>query len=302
MSQQSLLDRLSTLIDDDLGIDFRPGASVIALDLERTSVTISSLNGKKETITADIIIGCDGSHSTIREFAGIGFRVEDYPTSALRAHLRGDLSEMLPNDAPRPLSPLCYFRDGGDGVSALKMSGTTRLIVRTNHLMEDADRVAQAVSNATPWDMRDLNICSLDAYRLRHGVADTYLAGEKSLIVIGDAAHVTSTAGGLNMNSGIHDAFALMPLIADWLLGKGSRSSVVDMAAERRDYILHEVIPRSERRVQGLEDLHRSAFSAHLLDIATLAHNEEAARRFLIQASLLDSPLTNRLTPKILPA
>ena len=293
LSQQSLLDRLSKLIHDESKIDFRPGASVISLDLDHTSVKVSSPLGISETLAADIIIGCDGAHSTIRKLAGIGFKAEDYPTSALRAHVRDDLSAMLPKDVPRPLSGLCYFRDGGDGISVLRMSRDTRLIIRTNHIMEDAARVAQALENATPWTINDLNVHSIDTYRLRHGVADSYLADESSVMVIGDAAHVTSTAGGLNMNSGIHDAFALMPLVADYLQGKSGKSTVHKIADKRRNYIMTKVIPRSEQRVQGLEAPDRAALHAHLLDITKLSCDHEAARQFLFEASLLDAPVSN---------
>ena len=144
---------------------------------------------------------------------------------------------------------------------------------------------------ATPLNVDELDIDRIDAYRLRRGVADTYLSERYAVLVIGDAAHVTSTAGGLNMNSGIHDAFALMPAVADWLTGRAGRERVAELASVRRDYVVQQVIPRTERRVRGLQDSDSASYAGHLADIEHLATDPVAARQFLVEASLLDTPL-----------
>ena len=123
-------------------------------------------------------------------------------------------------------------------------------------------------------------------------MAKSYLCERGPVLILGDAAHVTSTAGGLNMNSGIHDAFALMPVVADWLHRRVGRSALELLAASRRNYLLREVIPRGERRVRGLQDPDRDSLNGHLADLDQLSADSAAARQFLIEASLLDTPLT----------
>ncbi|KLO35643.1 FAD-dependent oxidoreductase [Mycobacterium haemophilum] len=291
LDQQALLDRAAQLIAAEPAIELRAGVAAIDLNPARPSVTTLTNNGQRQIITADVIIGCDGSHSLIRQLAGIPMLVRNYPTVALRAHAHADLAALLPTQAPPPLSGLCYFRGNDDGVSALRMKTATRLIVRSANSQPDRRRVADAVANATPWKAGDLAIDRIDSYPLGRGVVDSYLSDLGSVVVVGDAAHVTSTAGGLNMNSGIHDAFAVMPALADWLHRRIDKSVVARITEARRQYLLNEVIPRSERRVRGLQDddLHR--FTTHLDDIATLAENCDAAKQFLIEASLLDTPL-----------
>lgn len=291
LDQQILLDRLAELIDDEPEIDFRCATEVVALDPARPAITTVTTDGRRRTLTADVIIGCDGSHSLIRQQAGIRLSVLPYPTRALRAHTDADLSALLPESAPQPLSGLCYFRDGGDGVSALRVGNHNRLIVRGAPGQPDVARVAEAVANATPWNMDALAVQRIDGYLLGRGVVDSYFSDLGPVLVIGDAAHVTSTAGGMNMNSGIHDAFAVMPALAGRLRGGTDPLRVAHIAEARRRYMLEEVIPRTERRVRGLQDRDRTSFATHLHDLAPLVANRAARRRFLIEASLLDAPL-----------
>lgn len=295
LDQQALLDRLAARIDEHTRIDFRPGLTAVALDAGPT-VTVCDPDGDRHALAADLVLGCDGAHSAVRALSGIGFAASEYPTGAIRAFVSGNLDRLMPEDVPA-LSGLCYFRGGGDGVSVLRMSSDTRLVARTTGRHDDAARLGEALAAATPLAMADLDVDRIDVYRLRRGVADTYLSERNPVLVIGDAAHVTSTAGGLNMNSGIHDAFALMPVVADWLTGRTRRATVAALASARRDYMVHQVIPRTERRVRGLQDSDSDSYSIHLADIDGLAADPVAARQFLVEASLLDTPLTPERTP-----
>ena len=290
LDQQALLDRLAVLLAADPRVDFFPGLSVEALDPAGPSVTALSAAGEMVTFGGDLVVGCDGAGSAVRSLAGIAFSTDDYPTGAVRAYVRSVPEDSLPS-AGEPLCALCYFRDGGDGVSLLRMHDEIRLVVRTTGEQEDDVRIAEALAAATPWSAGELEIDRVDGYRLQRGVADSYMPESGRVLVLGDAAHLTSTAGGLNMNSGIHDAFALMPAVGDWLHGRCRRPVVEEVAAARRDYLLGSVIPRSERRVRGVEDPDGDAVSDYLDEISAIAADPAAARRFLSEDSLLDSPM-----------
>lgn len=294
LDQQALLDRCAALIATEHLIAVHSGTTVVDLDPQRPRVTVSTADGARRDISADIVIGCDGAHSVVRTAAGIGFPVAEYPTGAIRAFASADMADLAQAvDPTGSLSGLCYFRGGHDGVSMLRMSEHTRLVVRTTGEHDDADRFRQALSRATPFTVDDLRIEEMSSYRLRRGVASDYLGDTGPVLILGDAAHVTSTAGGLNMNAGLHDAFALMPTVADWLHGRAERQDVSKIAGMRRRHLIDEVIPRTERRVRGLQDSDSEALDHHLADIGRLAVDPAAARRFLIEASLLDAPVTS---------
>ncbi|MFM8598338.1 MAG: FAD-dependent oxidoreductase [Mycobacterium sp.] len=292
LDQQALLDRCAALIAAQPLITLEFGATVVGLDARRPAVTVTVTDGSRRDLAADIVIGCDGANSAVRAISGIGFPAADYPTGAVRAFVSTDLAVLTDAaDSGPALSGLCYFRGADDGVSVLRMSTHTRLIVRTAAESDDVARLREALGHATPFALEDLDVDRIDSYRLRRGVADTYLSDTGPVLILGDAAHVTSTAGGLNMNAGIHDAFAVMPVVADWLHGRAERHSVARIAGVRRRHLLDDVIPRSERRVRGLQDADPGALRRHLDDIAILAADPAAARQFLIEASLLDAPL-----------
>ena len=293
VEQQSLLNLLSELISVESEIETCFGTTVVGLNPERLSVTTLSVEGRRKTIHTDMVVGCDGAKSTIRRLAGIAFRAEDYPTFAIRASVRGDLTAHLPESAPKPLSGLCYFRDGDDGASLLQMRHESRLIVRATKAQSEPERLAEALSNATPWRFNALSIGKIETYRLRRGVVDNYLSEQGNVVVLGDAAHQTSTAGGLNMNSGIHDAFAMVPVLAELMRGRSAaRPALEKIGKIRRDYLLNEVIPRSERRVQGLQEPGKRSVKENLMDLERIAEDNARVRQFLIESSLLDSPLT----------
>ena len=293
LDQQSLLDRISAVIATEPLITVDSGTTVVDLDPQRPRVTVSTADGDRRDITADIVIGCDGAHSVVRTMSGISFPAAEYPTGAIRAFASADVAALMRAvDPTSPLSGLCYFRGGNDGVSALRMSEHTRLVVRTTGEHDDAERLRQALDRATPFAVDDLAIATIDSYRLRRGVASSYVSDTGPVLILGDAAHVTSTAGGLNMNAGLHDAFALMPVVADWLYGRAERQALAHIADLRRRHLLDEVIPRTESRVRGLQDGGSDTLESHLADIRRLAGDPAAARRFLVEASLLDTPLT----------
>jgi 2-polyprenyl-6-methoxyphenol hydroxylase-like FAD-dependent oxidoreductase len=275
LDQQSLLDQLAVLLTAESRVTARFGLTAVGLDPSRPEVTVSSADGQHHTITADAVIGCDGAHSAVRSLSAIPFPVAAYPTGAIRAYTAMDLAAVMPaNKSGRPLSGLCYFRGRGDGVSALQMNTDTRLIVRTRNQQDDESRLHEAVANATPWSIDDLDIRRIDSYRLQRGVAKSYLCECGPVLILGDAAH------------------ALMPVVADWLHGRVGRSALELLAASRRNYLLREVIPRGERRVRGLQDPDRDSLNGHLADLDQLSADSAAARQFLIEASLLDTPLT----------
>jgi 2-polyprenyl-6-methoxyphenol hydroxylase-like FAD-dependent oxidoreductase len=120
-------------------------------------------------------------------------------------------------------------------------------------------------------------ISGLDVYGASRRVASSFRHGRAYLI--GDAAHVTSTRGGMNMNCGIHDAAALADAICRALAG--SDPGVVDEAADARRRVATEaLIPRTDRSVSG--------GAAWMEQLRAMAGDREAASAYLRTSSMLD--------------
>ncbi|MFE5976137.1 FAD-dependent oxidoreductase [Streptomyces sp. NPDC056460] len=232
------------------------------------------------------VLAADGSRSALRELAGLPGTAEEYPDYALRVVTATPLDELVPG-----LAPLSYVRDTRASFSALGMPDHWRLIFRIPRgtdrdavLAPEAvrARVEQALPGAAGKAVR---IDDAHTYRLARFLLPRYRAGR--VLFAGDAAHLTSTAGGLNMNCGIHDAVETGRALASVLRGDAPGEAALDAALERRRSVVETaVIPRSEARTAGLDSA--AELLARLASLRRTAADPRSAVDYLLKASLLD--------------
>jgi 2-polyprenyl-6-methoxyphenol hydroxylase-like FAD-dependent oxidoreductase len=154
-----------------------------------------------------------------------------------------------------------------------------RLIFRIPPEMTDAaameDGHARArIARFLP-GLRDLPIAGRDVYGVRRAMAMRYRAGR--VLLAGDAAHLTNTRGGMNMNAGIHDAVTLAATLRAVL--DGAPDALLDAWAEARLRVVRDaLLPRTDARVASpAEEVARMA-----------ALTPEEALRWAREASMLD--------------
>ncbi|MFB7239984.1 FAD-dependent oxidoreductase [Streptomyces sp. NPDC056269] len=232
------------------------------------------------------VLAADGSRSALRELAGLPGTAEEYPDYALRVVTGTPLDELVPG-----LAPLSYVRDTRASFSALGMPDHWRLIFRIPRgtdrdavLAPEAvrARVEQALPGAAGKAVR---IDDAHTYRLARFLLPRYRAGR--VLFAGDAAHLTSTAGGLNMNCGIHDAVETGRALASVLRGDAPGETALDAALERRRSVVETaVIPRSEARTAGLDSA--AELPARLASLRRTAADPRSAVDYLLKGSLLD--------------
>ncbi|MFC7100202.1 FAD-dependent monooxygenase [Nonomuraea rubra] len=110
------------------------------------------------------------------------------------------------------------------------------------------------------------------------------------VLFVGDAAHLTSTVGGLNMNAGIHDAAEAGQVIAAVVGGYARPAALEAWAWRRRSVLLQRVIPRGETRLAGVRERDSARLAAAMAGLRAIAGDPDATRAYLAQASLLDTP------------
>jgi 2-polyprenyl-6-methoxyphenol hydroxylase-like FAD-dependent oxidoreductase len=164
-------------------------------------------------IRADLVVGADGRHSTVRDLAGL--EREDYgaPMDVLWLRLSkrpSDASQALGRiQAGRLLVMLdrgdywqCAYvipKGGFEGLQRRELPAFRQSIVELNPAL--ADRVGEIKS----WDEVKLLTVAVD--RLKRW----YRSG---LLCIGDAAHAMSPVGGVGINLAIQDAVATANILA----------------------------------------------------------------------------------------
>ena len=178
------------------------------------------------TVDARYIVGADGEKSTVRAGADIAFPGHTYG-SFLLADVRMNW--------PLPKSEVGLFFSPGGPLIVVPMSNERYRVVA---------QLDNAPSEPTPEDVqRILSERSLRSgcyvsellwgsrFQVHHKLADRFRAGP--VLLVGDAAHVHSPAGGQGMNLGMRDAQALGDCLAEAL--KSVDDANLDRyAAERR--------------------------------------------------------------------
>jgi 2-polyprenyl-6-methoxyphenol hydroxylase-like FAD-dependent oxidoreductase len=189
-------------------------AETLAESGDGVVATVSGPNGRRE-IRARYVVGADGMASLVRQTAGIGFTGSTYEESFVLADV--DMAWAHGRD-----EVMLFFSPAGLVVVAPLPEGRFRIVATLDDAPEQpgvADVQAlldargptrgRATVSRVHWSSR---------FRLHHRVADAYRRGP--FMLVGDAAHVHSPAGGQGMNTGLVDACVLGRLLADVLHGR----------------------------------------------------------------------------------
>jgi 2-polyprenyl-6-methoxyphenol hydroxylase-like FAD-dependent oxidoreductase len=158
-------------------------------------------------ISAELVIGADGRHSTVRERAGLTVDVLDAPIDVLWFR--------LPAHADDPRQSFGFMDDGkvlvqldrGDYWQCgflLEKGGFDRIKARGLEAFRDdivklAPFAKPSVGELTSWDQVKLLSVAIDRLRTWY---------REGLLMIGDAAHAMSPLGGVGINLAIQDAIA----------------------------------------------------------------------------------------------
>jgi len=124
-------------------------------------------------------------------------------------------------------------------------------------------------------------------YSVSQRVAETFRKGR--VMVAGDAAHVNNPIGGMGLNGGIHDAANLAPRLAELWHGRGDEAGLDHYTRQRQkaqhDYVQAQTI----RNKRELEEKDPATRRHHLDDLKRTADTPELARKFLMNATLIQS-------------
>jgi 2-polyprenyl-6-methoxyphenol hydroxylase-like FAD-dependent oxidoreductase len=180
------------------------------------------------------LAGCDGAHSAVRHQMGSGFEGGTYQHTFYVA----DVEVAGPSaDGEIHLS----LEDGDFALLlAYDLKGHARLIgaVRDAEVAEGHELGFEDVRQRaiTSLGMKIERVNWFSTYRVHHRVAGHYRTGRA--LLLGDAAHVHSPAGGQGMNTGIGDAVNLAWKLAHVLRGRAPDTLIDSYETERKAFAL----------------------------------------------------------------
>jgi 2-polyprenyl-6-methoxyphenol hydroxylase-like FAD-dependent oxidoreductase len=192
-------------------------------------------------VEARFVVGGDGLHSVVREAAGIAFDGQSFPESFVLADVRMDWP-LATSEVTLFLSPQ------GMVVVAPLPGGRYRIVATCENAPEhpDAATIATILQTRGPkgGDIAIHDVLWSSRFRVQHRLARSYREGP--FLLMGDAAHVHSPAGGQGMNTGLVDAIVLGDLLAE-VLKEGAPETRLDDYERFRRPAAADVLTIAER-------------------------------------------------------
>ena len=199
----------------------------------RTVGVRATVEGRPRDVRADLVVGADGRHSTVRAAAGLSVKVLGAPMDVLWFRVSrkpGDPAETMGRFDPGSILVMlergdywqCAYVIAKGSADSLKAEGIDRFRARIASLMPflgDRLRELQGVD--------DLKLLTVGVDRLEKW-------WKPGLLCIGDAAHTMSPIGGVGVNIAVQDAVAAANILARPLKEGRLRDADLDAVQARR--------------------------------------------------------------------
>ena len=248
-----------------------------------TGVRVQTPDGITE-IEADLVIACDGRHSTLRTAAHMEVLEFGVPIDVLWFRI-----SRQPDDPENILGHVNY----GKAMVMINRGDyfQTGLIIRKGSLEEIQQKglsafresllqlspfLGERVNEIQSWDQVKLLSVQINRLRRWH---------RPGLLCIGDAVHAMSPAGGVGINLAIQDAVAAANLLGEPLRGGRLSEGVLEAIQQRREF--------PTRIMQGLQVRIHAAF-------ARILGNPEPVHAPWLMRFITRLPGFKRLTGRII--
>ena len=224
--------------------ELRLGATLQSVIPGESQVTVQYQSAGEDSVNVcDWLIAADGASSQVRKSLGLEFDGQTFPKTSITLVLEHPFEDDIPN-----LLGVNYVWLPDRHYSLMRLRNTWRLTYspEQDQDIESAlsDAVAQThIARVSP-RASGAAILTRNYYTLHQRCLARFCHGRT--LFIGDAAHLNSPAGGMGMNSGIHDARSL----ADHLVPviNGDDPLLLERYDRRRRTIAQEEVQRLSAR------------------------------------------------------
>ncbi len=222
--------------------------SVIERDGRVVGLQVTTADGDME-IDADLVVGCDGRHSTVRVSAGFAVDNLGVPIDVLWFRITrraGDTAETFGHMEAGRMMVMLNRNDYWQCAYVIPKGGIDR--VKEKGLAAFRDSVAfmspflrERLDEIKSWDDVKLLTVAVDRLPQWH---------KPGLLCIGDAAHAMSPIGGVGINLAIQDAVAVANILTA-PLKEGRVTSALLEAVQRRRSLPMRVIQWLQMQIQN---------------------------------------------------
>ncbi len=293
---QSVVTRLLRPRREALGGSILFGHEVVSAtsDLVAGHATVRAQTSQRiRTFRARYVVGADGSKSRVRESLGLTLTGTTYPDRFLLVGTDIDFAPIFPG-----MGPVSYVFDPREWVIVMHLPDVVRVVFRLGS--DDANATDDAIKDEASVRARiarfvgrevAYGIQSVSTYSVHQRVAERFRDGR--VLLAGDAAHINNPAGGMGMNSGIHDAHVLANAI-DQALSTGDERPLDAYADTRRAVAVDGVQKASDASYRDLVARETAAREARNRSLRESASDPAKARAYLLRASMLEERIAPR--------
>lgn len=283
--QYKLVRQLRQAVAASPNVDIWFGHQVVGLRQDEAQVELTvAAEGKHTKVTCQWAVAADGAHSTARKLLEVPFPGFTYPYQSLVVATPFPFEDVVENlgavgywSGPRGRFSLIRTPDvwraalsTGTGVNEEPSPGTHPDFLADVRLLLGRDP-----------DAEEMPLRQHQMYRSHQRVAESFRIGR--VLLAGDAAHLSSTTGGMGLNSGIHDAVAVAAALADH-----DPDAATAAYAERRRRIAEEhVQPATTVNRTSADEVDIDSRRQRLRQLQSVAADDRQAREYLRRVSML---------------
>jgi 2-polyprenyl-6-methoxyphenol hydroxylase-like FAD-dependent oxidoreductase len=194
------------------------------------TATVAGPDGAVRAVRARYLVGADGVHSAVREGAGIAFQGSSPPALFSLADVR--LTE------PPADTATSFFLSAHGVLLVSPLPGGRHRIVASappGTAAPTAEDVERSLAERGGGPLASARVAEVDAastYHFQERVAERLV--DDPVVLLGDAAHTHSPAGGQGMNTGIQDAADLAWRLTERVRHGAGPDVIAEYEAERR--------------------------------------------------------------------
>ena len=263
-------------------IEIVRGFRVSGVEQDGASVTVSSEDGRQ--VLTQWLIGADGGRSTVRKACGFTFDGMTYPETTILATTRFPFQDHLVG-----LSNVNYCWSEHGTFSLLRLPDIWRCSLYSDPGESEEEALTPAAIEAKlqrivprdePYEVEEIR-----PYRIHQRIVEDYRQGR--VLLAGDAAHLNSPSGGMGMNGGIHDAFALTEALASVLAG-GDEAQLDRYARTRKAVAQEQILKQAHKNRTRMQERDPAARRNELARLQAICADPEKLRVHLLKTSMIE--------------
>jgi 2-polyprenyl-6-methoxyphenol hydroxylase-like FAD-dependent oxidoreductase len=276
-------------------IEIRLGHELVGLAQDAQGVRAEIVaDSQSYHVEAPYACACDGAHSRVRELLGLELEGKTYDDHAVLADV------LIPDDRDRKAWPIVDLSARGFHFMVRFADKRWRLVLALPG-RGDKSEPTNALIHAEVERLLGpgpIEVLWKSAFHLHLRAAAHFR--DRRVLLLGDAAHLNSPAGGQGMNAGIQDAHNLAWKLAAIARGADPETYLESYDRERQDAIRHNVDVFTDRLTRYGIDASPKVRRA-VFEVLHLATQLALTRRRMVQRiSMLD--LRYRPSPLIEPS